>query len=172
LNPADEAALWGDKPPDRRTAMADKSLADLAEKMKDIDFAVLSTRTTNGAISARPMSNNREVEFDGDAFFFTCDEARTVADIARDPQVGLAYQGKSGMLGMRPFFLTVEGRGEIIRDKAQFAEHWTKDLDRWFDQGIDTPGLTLIKVSAERMHYWDGYDAGEIKVREGREVPA
>ena len=150
--------------------MADKSLADLAEKMKDIDFAVLSTRTANGAIAARPMSNNREVEFDGDAYFFTCDETRTVADIQRDPQVGLAYQAKSGILGVRPFFLTVEGRAEIIRDKARFAEHWTKDLDRWFKEGIDTPGLTLLKVAAERMHYWDGYEEGELKVSAGREV--
>ena len=150
--------------------MPDKSLSELAEQMKDIDFAVLSTRTEGGAIAARPMSNNRDVEFDGDAFFFTCDEARTVSDIERDPQVGLAYQSKSGMLGMRPFFLTVEGRAELIRDKAAFEAHWTKDLDRWFEQGVDTPGLTLIKVAAQRMHYWDGYEEGEIKVSAGREV--
>lgn len=150
--------------------MADKSLADLAEKMKDIDFTVLSTRTGGGAIAGRPMSNNREVEFDGDSYFFACDDSRTVADIQRDPQVGLAYQAKSGMLGMRPFFLTVEGRAQLIKDKAQFQAHWTKDLDRWFEQGTDTPGLVLIKVTAERLHYWDGYDEGEIKLKAGREV--
>lgn len=146
--------------------MAEKSLADLAEKMKDIDFTVLSTRTRSGAIAARPMSNNRQVDFDGDSFFFTCDETGTVADIEGDPNVGLAYQAKSGLLGMRPFFLTLEGRAELIRDKSRFAEHWTKDLDRWFKQGIDTPGLTLIKVSAERLHYWDGYDEGELRLAE------
>jgi predicted patatin/cPLA2 family phospholipase len=43
--------------------MAVKSLEELAEKMRDIDFAVLSTRTENEAIAAKPMSNNREVEF-------------------------------------------------------------------------------------------------------------
>ena len=150
--------------------MAEKSLSELAEKMKDIDFAVLSTRTEGGAIAARPMSNNREVEFDGDSYFFTCDEARTVSDIQRDPQVGLAYQSRSGMLGMRPFFLTVEGGAELIKDKSAFEAHWTKDLDRWFDQGIDTPGLTLIKVVAQRVHYWDGNEEGEIKVSAGREA--
>lgn len=148
--------------------MAEKRLSELADKMKDIDFAILSTRTEGGAISARPMSNNREVEYDGGAFFFTCDDARSVSDIARDPRVGLAYQAKSGMLGMRPFFLTVEGRAEIIRDKDSFAEHWTKDLDRWFKEGIDTPGLALLKVSAERIHYWDGYDEGEIALSQAR----
>jgi len=68
------------------------------------------------------------------------------------------------MLGMKPFFITVEGRAELIRDKDQFAEHWTKDLDSWFKQGIDTPGLTLVKVKAQRLHYWDGYDEGEISL--------
>ncbi|HEX8512468.1 MAG TPA: pyridoxamine 5'-phosphate oxidase family protein [Allosphingosinicella sp.] len=146
--------------------MADKSLADLAEKMKDIDFAILSTRTRSGAIAARPMSNNRQVDYDGDSYFFTCDETGTVADIEGDPQVGLAYQAKSGILGVRPFFITIEGRAELVRDKARFAEHWTTDLDRWFKQGVDTPGLTLVKVAAERLHYWDGYDEGELELAE------
>jgi len=150
--------------------MAEKSLAALAEKMKDIDFAVLSTRTVGGAIASRPMSNNREVAFDGDAYFFTCDDTRMVADVAADPRVGLAYQGKSGMLGMRPFFLAVEGRAELIRDKARFAEHWTSGLDRWFREGVDTPGLVLLKVAAERVHYWDGEEEGEIRVGAGREA--
>jgi general stress protein 26 len=150
--------------------MAEKSLQDIAEKMKDIDFAVLSTRTDNGAVAGRPMSNNREVDFDGDAYFFTLESTRTVSDIRRDPHVGLAYQAKSGLLGLRPFFLTVEGRGELIQDKGRFAEHWSSDLDRWFEQGVDTPGLTLVKVTAQRIHYWDGYEEGEIKVKGGREI--
>ena len=146
--------------------MAEKSLAELAGKMRDIDFAVLSTRTASGAIAARPMSNNREVDYDGDSYFFTCADTGTVADIENDPEVGLAYQAKAGMLGMRPFFLTIEGRAELIRDKGAFARHWTKDLDRWFEQGIDTPGLVLVKVSAQRLHYWDGYDEGELVLPE------
>jgi general stress protein 26 len=152
--------------------MSQLSLRDISEKMRDIDFAILTTRTEGGALAGRPMSNNREVEFDGDAFFFTCDDARTVADIERDPQVGLGYQAKSGMLGMKPFFLTVEGRAELIRDKARFAEHWRKDLDAWFKQGIDTPGLTLIKVHAERLHYWDGYEEGELQPGKEALAPA
>ena len=144
--------------------MADMTLEEISEKMRDIDFAILSTRTENGAVAGRPMSNNREVEFDGDSYFFTCDDTRTVADIRRDPHVGLAYQAKSGMLGLKPFFLTLEGRASLIKDKTEFEKRWTKDLDAWFKQGVDTPGLTLIKVEADRLHYWDGYDEGEVKL--------
>jgi len=145
--------------------MAELSLKDISEKMRDIDFAMLSTRTEGGAIAARPMSNNRQVEYDGDSYFFTLESTRTVGDIRREPCVGLGYQGKSGALGMKPFFITIEGRGELIDDMSRFADHWTKDLDAWFKDGIDTPGLLLVKVAAERLHYWDGYDEAEIPVR-------
>ena len=144
--------------------MADLTLSDISEKMRDIDFTILSTRTSDGGISARPMSNNRQVDYDGDSYFFTCDDTGTVKDIEIDPNVGLGFQAKSGMLNMKPFFITVQGEAELIKDKGRFAEHWTKDLDAWFKQGIDTPGLTMIKVHASRLHYWDGYDEGEIKL--------
>ena len=138
------------------------TLQQLAEKMKDIDFAMLATHTKGGAIGARPMSNNREVDYDGDAWFFADDSTLMASDIADDPQVSLSYQGKSGLLGMRPFFVAVEGRAVLIRDKGQFAAHWTKGLERWWPDGIDTPGLLLIKVSGERAHYWDGEREGEL----------
>jgi general stress protein 26 len=141
-----------------------KTLAELSEKMRDIDFCMLSTRTSGGAIAARPMSNNRDVDYDGDSFFFTCEDTGTVADIQQDANVGLGFQGKSGLFGVRPFFAAVEGRAELIRDKGEFGAHWTPALDTWFKQGIDTPGLTMIKVHAQRIHYWDGEEAGEIRL--------
>ncbi|QNA85941.1 pyridoxamine 5'-phosphate oxidase family protein [Sphingomonas sp. So64.6b] len=142
-----------------------KSLSDIAESMRDIDFAMLSTHTDGGAIGARPMSNNRDVEYDGDSFYFTTDDTRMVTDIAADPKVSLSFQGKAGMLGMRPFFVAIEGSAALIRDKTQFEQHWAKGLDRWFKQGVDTPGLVLIKVQGERAHYWDGENEGEVVIK-------
>lgn len=144
--------------------MSGRSLTDLAEKMRDIDFTMLSTRTAGGAIGARPMSNNREVDYDGDSYYFTYEDALMVADIRTEPRVGLSFQGKSGLLGQRPFFMAVEGRADIVRDCDRFAEHWSKDLDRWFPDGIRTAGLVMIHVRAERVHYWDGEDEGELTV--------
>ncbi len=139
-----------------------RTLAELAEKMRDIDFAMLSTRTAGGAIGARPMSNNREVDYDGDSYYFAYDDALMVADIQADNHVGLSFQAKSGLLRQRPFFVAVEGRATLLRDKERFAERWSSDLDRWFPEGIDTPGLVMIRVGAERVHYWDGEDEGEV----------
>lgn len=138
--------------------MSDKTLKDLAKAMKAIDFTMLSTYTANGAIAARPMSNNGDVEYDGDSFFFTSDTTRLVAQIESDPKVSLGFTGKHG------FWASVEGKAELIKEKASFAEHWNKDLDDWFEQGVDTPGLTLIKVHADKIRYWDKNDQGELSV--------
>ena len=139
-----------------------KTLAQIAEMMRDIDFAMLSTHSTGGTIASRPMSNNRDVDYDGDNWFFSLEDTRLVDDIRADPKVALGFQGKAGLLGMKPVFVSIEGNAEIIKDKAAFEEHWTKDLEMWFQQGTDTPGLVLIKVRGERAHYWDGEDQGDL----------
>ena len=144
--------------------MSDWTFSEITEKVRDIDFAMLLTRTESGEIAGRPMSNNRDVEYDGDSFFFTWEQARSVADIERDPKVALSYSGSKGLLGQPPVFIAIQGEAELIRDKAEFEAHWTKDLERWFEDGVDTPGLVLIKVHANRIHYWDGENEGEVVV--------
>ena len=52
----------------------------------------------------------------------------------------------------------------MIRDKAAFAQHRDKSLDRWFPQGVDTLGTMMIEVKAQRLHYWDGEEEGEVAV--------
>ena len=139
-----------------------KTLADISEAMKAIDFCMLVSRAEDGSIGGRPMSNNGEVDYDGDSYYFTWDNARMVADIRRNPRVGLAFQGKSGLLGMRPFMLAVEGEAQLIYDRELYDMHWTSDLDRYFTDGPDTDGIVMIRVRATRIHYWDGEDDGEI----------
>ena len=142
--------------------MSERTIADLAKAMGKIDFAMLTTRTEGDQLATRPMSNNADVEWDGDSYYFTYEQARTVSDIERDRHVALSFQGRAGILGAPPLFVAVEGEARIIRDKAVFAEHWTKGLDRWFPEGIDTPGIALIKVHAVRVNYWDGEEEGEV----------
>ena len=141
-----------------------KTLADISEKMRDIDFCMLTTHAADGAIAARPMSNNREGDYAGDSWFFTCEDAQMVGEIERNPQVALTFQGRSGLFGVRPFFATVQGAGGLIRDKSQFKAHWTSGLDRWFKDGVDTPGLVMIRVRAANIHYWDGEEEGTIQL--------
>jgi general stress protein 26 len=145
--------------------MADMSLSDVSQEMRDIDFCMLSTKSETGALASRPMSNNRDVDYDGDSWFFAYDDARFIGEIGRDPHVGLGFSGAKSLLGKPGIFIHIAGRAQVIRDKAAFAEHWVEDLERWFPEGIDTPGMVMLKVSAQRVHYWDGEESGEVSLR-------
>jgi general stress protein 26 len=136
--------------------MSEKSLDDIAKAMRDIDITILSTISETGAICGRPMSNNRDVDFDGNSYYFTSSEGEIATQIAANPQVGLGLQGHHGL------YIAVTGHAALIRDKAAFSEHWTKSLDKWFEHGIETPGLVLVHVKADSVQFWDGRDSGEF----------
>lgn len=142
--------------------MSELTLPELSKKMAKLDFAMLSTVALDGGVTARPMSNNGDVEYTGNSYFFAYLNSRKVTEIRADNHVALSYTGAVGMLGGPPLFVEVEGSATLIDDKAVFSEHWTKDLDRYFPQGIDTPGIVMIQVRAASIRYWDGGDEGTI----------
>jgi general stress protein 26 len=142
--------------------MSTLSPKEISKEMAKIDFAMLTTRTNSGELATRPMSNNGEVEWSGDSFYFSWDSARTITDIENEPKVALSFQGSGHLLGKPPLFIAIEGHASLIRDKASFKKHWHKELDRWFPDGVDSDGLILIRVSARRAHYWDGEEDNEV----------
>lgn len=144
--------------------MAAMSLTEISEKMQKIDFCMLSTREMDGGISTRPMSNNGDVEYDGDSWFFSFEETRKVPAIAGEPRVSLSFSAPPSLLGKPGIFIAIDGRATVIKDKSQFGEHWVPDLERWFPNGMDTPGLVLIKVHANRIEYSDGEENDVISV--------
>lgn len=143
--------------------MKHKTIEDISKRMAGIDIAILSTHTQGGQIANRPMSNNGDVTYDGTSYYFTFEQARTVADIQANPKVALGFTGQGGIFS-DAIYVAVEGIAELIRDKTAFQDHWKSDLDRWFEKGVDTPNLVLVKVKAVRLAYWDSEDEGEVGV--------
>ncbi|MCA0903787.1 pyridoxamine 5'-phosphate oxidase family protein [Qipengyuania aquimaris] len=138
--------------------MSDRSLAQIAEKLKSIDVAMLVTKTgEEGAIAARPMSNNKDVsESDGTTFHFATDDGRIDDDLKRSDECGATYTSGE-------FYCSVQGTGKLHRDRAALEKHWVKDLEKWFENGLDTDGLILIEVSPRRIAWWEGREQGELK---------
>ena len=143
--------------------MSKLSLDEIAKEMAGIDIAILSTHTENGEIANRPMSNNEDVAYDGTSYYFSYEQARAISDIQRNPKVALGFSSEAGLFS-KGIYVAVEGAAELIQDKSAFKQHWTSDLDKWFDKGIDTPGIVLIKVQAKRVTYWKGRDEGEVQL--------
>jgi general stress protein 26 len=137
------------------------TLKAVSEKMSGIDVAILSTHGQGEEIANRPMSNNGDVEYNGTTYFFSYDGAQCVSDIERNPKVALGYATEGGLF-TGAVYIAVDGSAELVRDKAAFAQHWTADLDEWFENGIDTPGLVLLKIRATRIKVWERNEEQEL----------
>lgn len=150
--------------------MAAMTMEALSKELSKIDFCMFNTTGGSGGLNTRPMSNNGDVEYDGDLWFFSYEDTEKVAELQRDARVSLTFTAPPSLLGKPGIFIAVDGNASLILDKAQFEEHWVKDLDRWFPDGIDTSGLVLIKVSARSVEYWDGEENGRIDMPSGGAV--
>lgn len=125
--------------------------------MKELDFCMMTTQSNDG-LRARPMSNNGEVEFDGDVWFFSAADSRKIDDIESDPHVHLSYADTENFV-----FISMGGTASIVRDVDKKKELWMKELERWFEDGPESDEVVLIKVTPDRIAYW-GEDEGEIEL--------
>jgi len=105
------------------------------------------------------MSNNGEVEFDGDMWFFSAADSRKVREIQARPSVHLSYVHLDRWL-----FLSVSGRARIVRDVAKKQQLWQQDLAQWFDEGPESEAIVLIKVTPATVAYWSKTEAGELRM--------
>jgi general stress protein 26 len=58
--------------------------------MAKLDFTMMATRSANGTLTARPMSNNGDVEYQGDSYFFAYQNSRKITDLRADSHVTLS----------------------------------------------------------------------------------
>lgn len=131
------------------TARGD-DLPAIAQLLRSLDICMLTTRAPDGTLHGRPMSNNGEVEYDGDSWFFARDDSRKVREIDAEPAVELAFIDTPNGT-----WVNLEGTASVIRDDPERKRNlWQKDLERWFENGPDDPTVVLIKVRATHIDAW------------------
>jgi general stress protein 26 len=132
----------------------------VAKLMRDLDFCMFTTRVARGGFHSRPMSNNGEVEFDGDVWFFSAADSRKVREIKAEPSVHLSYADPGDWR-----FVSMTGRARIVRDAEKKQELWLKELEQWFDEGPESEAIVLIKVTPTVVSFWTKREAGELRIR-------
>ncbi len=127
-----------------------EAVAKIAALIKEIDFGMLTTVDAEGRLHSRPMSTNKEVEFDGDVWFFTYASTPKVYEIEKRPYVNVAFSDPKGQT-----YVSLSGRAELVRDRAKLEELWKPELKAWFPKGLDEPDIALLKINADQGEYWD-----------------
>ncbi|MET8351367.1 MULTISPECIES: pyridoxamine 5'-phosphate oxidase family protein [unclassified Micromonospora] len=121
----------------------------VTELVRAARICMLTTIALDGRQVSRPMGL-QEAEFDGDLWFFAHADSAKIRQIRVNPEVNVAFsdQGHNA-------WVSVSGTATEGFDRARAERLWNPLLKVWFPDGLDTPGLTLIKVHASSAEYWD-----------------
>ena len=141
--------------------MARTSMKEISSIMKGMDLCMLNTVGGRGITSARPMSNNGDVDYNGTSYFFTYSDTKMISEIKKNPHVSMSYVNY-GLLSKT--FISVNGKARLSKDRSEMTDHWTPDLDLWFKDGIKTPGLVMIEVEANHIKYWNNNKQAELTI--------
>lgn len=132
----------------------DSEIKRLAELIKGIKFAMLTTVEEDGSLHSRPMTT-QEVEFDGDLWFFTRGDAPKVSETNKHHEVNVSFADPE-----HNKYVSTSGTASLTRDRAKMEELWKPLYKTFFPQGLEDPEIALLKVSVHRAEYWDSPSSG------------
>ena len=119
--------------------------------IKDIRFAMFSTRHGDGHLHSRPMTTqNSRLDEDANLWFFMSRASDSVADFAKDPQVNVSYADPG-----EDSYVSVSGTASVVENDAKKQQLWSKMAQAWFPKGVDDPDLALVRVRITHASYWD-----------------
>jgi general stress protein 26 len=123
----------------------------LWDLIKDIKFAMFTTRHGNGHLHSRPMTTqNRKIDEDSSLWFFMSRKSEPVIDIAADSGVNVAYADPGD-----DSYVSVSGTATVVEDMERKKALWSKMTEAWFPGGVDDPDLALVRVDIIHAGYWD-----------------
>jgi general stress protein 26 len=132
----------------------------LWELVKDIKFAIFTTRHSNGHLHGRPMTTqNKAIDEDDSLWFFMSKSSNTVEDLSDDATVHVAYADPD-----KDAYVSVSGTAGVVEDKAKKQQLWSKMTEAWFPKGVDDPDLALVRVQIVHAEYWDVKDSKPVQL--------
>ena len=138
-----------------------EAIPQIAALIGKIDICLFTTRGEGDQLHSRPMSNNGQVEWDGQSWFFAPSDGRMVAELEADPSAVAAYRAEEGF-----DFVSVSGRAAVETDPELKQRYWLPELERWFPNGPDDPKVALLRFEAEYAQWWTAEGDGEADLRQ------
>ncbi len=138
------------------------TLNDIRKKMQMSSFCMMTAQTGRGSFNSQPMSNNGDVEYDGNSYFFSYENSKKIKELTENAQVQLNFNGPDDL------YISVSGKAKLIRTRSKMQDHWQDSLKQWFEQGLETPGIVMIHVVARTIKYWQREQEGEVKVKDSQ----
>jgi general stress protein 26 len=130
--------------------------------IRNIKFAMFTTRDGNGHLHSRPMTTqNQGIEADEGLWFFMSKSGDPVKELKADPIVNLVYADPS-----EDTYVSVSGTAAMLEDGAKKKQLWNKLAEAWFPGGPTDPDLALVQVQIVHASYWDVKESKLVQLYE------
>jgi len=127
------------------------SRSRLWDLIRDIRFAMFTTRHDNGHLHSRPVTTqNSKLDEDANLWFFMSRRGETVAELTNDPAVNVVYADPN-----RDSYVSVTGTAAVVGDMTKKQKLWSKLAEAYFPEGVNDPDLALVQVKIIHASYWD-----------------
>src|SRR5579875_401208 len=121
----------------------------IAELVKGIHIAMMTTVGHDGTMSSRPMAV-QNTPFDGVLWFLTRSDSGKVDELRNDQHVTLTFAEPKDSK-----YITLKGRATIIRDREKVHELWNAMYKAWFPEGEDDPNIAVLRVDVTDGDFWE-----------------
>ncbi len=119
--------------------------------IKDIRFAMFTTRHEGGHLHSQPMTTqNKALDEDDRLWFFMSRRGDPVADLGAESSVNVSYADPG-----KDRYVSVCGSARISDDLDKKRALWSKLNEAWFPGGVSDADLALVEVKITHAQYWD-----------------
>lgn len=147
---------------DRETVYEELSgeagLRKVAELIKHVRIAMLTTVAKDGTMSSRPMAM-QDKPFDGTLWFLTRSSSEKVDEVSNDQKVTLAFAEPKDSI-----FVALKGTASVNQDRAKIKELWNPMYKAWFPGGEADPQIAVLKVDVYEGDFWEASGSRLIRL--------
>jgi general stress protein 26 len=147
---------------DQKTVYAEltgeSGLRKVAELIKRVRIAMLTTSAKDGSMSSRPMAVQDE-PFDGTLWFLTRSSSDKVEELSDDRRVTLTFAEPKDSI-----YVALKGTASVSQDRARIKELWNPMYKAWFPGGEADPQIAVLKVHVDEGDFWEASGSRLIRL--------
>ncbi len=124
---------------------------DLWEMIKDIKFAMVTHRHSDGSLHSHPLTTqNRSLKEGDPLYFFVSKKTEVGQRLQADGNVCVAYGDLK-----EDRWISISGMATISQDMGKKKELFNAFAKAWFPGGVEDPDLELVQVEIRDAEFWD-----------------
>lgn len=136
--------------------MSEQNKQHFFSMLGKFSYGMMTTHAKNGELHTRPMAIAK-VDGEGDVWLVTDVHSDKVEELNQDARVCVALQQEQR-------FLSLNGKGEVVRDSKRIHALWNEDWRSWFPNGVDDPSLVLLRIRTVHGEYWDNSGTNRVRI--------